>query len=119
MNPRMTNMKLIRSSLNRQWASKTRRKLFHLVLLSIFSAVLLSVSGCGSGGGSDNSAYVSRLESENKSLHSENERLKKQVQKDGYLLIATWLAGFSCVALFSVGLACGMKIKKSVLANEK
>jgi len=100
-------------------------KFIHALLLGVFVAILLTVCGCGDGGG-NNSAYIKQLQSENASLHSENDRLKNenedlqnQIKENGYFRVATWIAIPSCFALFCIGLACGMKIKKFVLTNEK
>jgi len=93
-----------------------RFNISHVSLLGILFAMLLSLNGCDDGGGS-NSAYISDLQSENESLRSENDQLTREVHKDGYFVIATWIAVPSCFALFCAGFACGMKIKKSVLGR--
>jgi hypothetical protein len=116
-------MKIIRCTQSQQWHQKKRLKFFHLVLMGIFLSVLLGLTGCGDGGGGYSSSDYHRLESENRSLQDKNSQLQKELDdcrnRNGYLFVSTWVAGFSCVALFCVGLACGWKIKKLVLANEK
>ena len=90
-------------------------------LPGVLIAILLSLTGCPDAG-SNNSAYVSQLQSDITSLRSENDDLKSEIKvlkdkikRDGYFAIPTWIALPLFVALFCAGLACGMKIKRSVL----
>jgi len=100
-------------------------KIKNLCRTAFVVTVLLVMSGCGDGGGGGgiSSSDYNRVEQENQSLKFQNDKLKKDLEdyknKAGNLFISTWLAGFSAVALFCVGFACGVKVKKSILANEK
>jgi hypothetical protein len=67
-------------------------------------------------------ADKARLQKENDSLKQENAQLRMQIgetgTRNGYLVVATWVATVLAFVLLCVGLASGMKIRQSVTKNE-
>ena len=63
-----------------------------------------------------------RLQSQNDTLTKENADLRKQIgaegTRNGYLVVATWIAFVSAFVLFCIGLAVGAKIKQRVIQHE-
>jgi len=55
------------------------------------------------------------LNKKNEDLHGENGRLKT---RQGYLVLSTGVAGTTAVALFCVGLAVGIRIRRGISQNE-
>ena len=103
---------------------QTWLKLFYALMLAMLCAVLLS--GCPwGGGGSDGStdAQNALLLHENFELTRENSALRTEITKvksrEGYLVMSVGMSIFSAAILLCVGLACGMRIKKAVLAHEE
>ena len=92
--------------------------------LPIAAAIMLSgCSGCSWFGQKPEDPELGRQRSEiarlNKKVADLNEEVRRLKTKEGYLWISTAMAATSAGVLLCVGLAFGMKIRKSVLKSHE
>lgn len=98
----------------------------HITLIRslIFAAcmAILPLAGCGGGDHQNPNSEIARLQKETKDLQTRIEKLQTDngdlKHREGYFVMSIWLAVLTAFVLLCVGLACGIKIKKSILLHE-